>query len=206
MANRNFPSQKLFNQHVMMVQLDCQIQIGASGAVSSFYGKGVNAVAKLATGIYRIQLQDNYQALIQVDGSMISPLTGSAITAGSFVIGTPYRITTLGNTNYTAAGLPSGLTPAIGMTFVATAIGSGTGTATAIGNSGVASIECLNANTQNNASGMMSNQPAINSQGGYIYISTLAPTSVSVTTSIPANPASGSAINMIMILSNSQVQ
>ena len=206
MANRNFPSNKVYNQHTMMVQLDCQIAIGASGAVSSFYGKGINAVARMATGIYRIQLQDNYQALIQVDGSVVSPLTGAAVTAGTFVIGTPYRITTLGTTNYNALGLPAGLAPAIGLVFVATAIGTGTGTATAIGNSGISGIECLNLNTGNAVSGMLSNQPAINNQGGYIYIQTLSPTSTSITTNIPANPASGSSVNAVIILSNSSVQ
>jgi len=48
-------------------------------------------------------------------------------TAGSFVIGNTYTITTLGTTSYTAIGASSNT---VGVTFVATGVGTGTGTAT----------------------------------------------------------------------------
>jgi hypothetical protein len=47
--------------------------------------------------------------------------------AGSFVIGTEYRITYVGTTNFVSIGAPSNT---VGVTFKATAAGSGTGTAT----------------------------------------------------------------------------
>jgi hypothetical protein len=47
--------------------------------------------------------------------------------AGSFVMGTEYRITYVGTTNFVAIGAPSNT---VGTTFKATGAGSGTGTAT----------------------------------------------------------------------------
>ena len=54
---------------------------------------------------------------------------GSAVAASALVVGTGYRIESLGTTNWTACGLPAGVTAAVGLTFVATATGAGTGTA-----------------------------------------------------------------------------
>jgi hypothetical protein len=60
---------------------------------------------------------------------LLDQVTGSAIAAASLVIGKAYRIEVLGNTNWLACGVHSGVTPAVGLTFKATALGSGTGTA-----------------------------------------------------------------------------
>ena len=50
----------------------------------------------------------------------------SNITAGNFIIGKKYRIVTLGNTSFTAIGASSNT---VGLTFIATGVGSGSGTA-----------------------------------------------------------------------------
>jgi len=52
-------------------------------------------------------------------------------TAGTFVIGRAYRITSLGNTVYTSIGATTNL---VGIYFVATGAGAGTGTATPVAN------------------------------------------------------------------------
>jgi hypothetical protein len=52
-------------------------------------------------------------------------------TAGTFVTGRAYRITSLGNTVYTSIGATANL---VGIYFVATGAGSGTGTATPVAN------------------------------------------------------------------------
>jgi hypothetical protein len=52
-------------------------------------------------------------------------------TAGSFVVGRSYRITSLGNTVYTSIGAAANL---VGTYFVATGAGSGSGTATPVAN------------------------------------------------------------------------
>ena len=52
--------------------------------------------------------------------------TGALITAGAFVVGTKYEITSLGTTNFTLIGAASNT---VGLTFTATGVGSGTGQA-----------------------------------------------------------------------------
>ena len=55
----------------------------------------------------------------------------TAISAGSFVVGQSYVITTVGNTNWTTVG--AGVNPVAGDIFTATAVGSGTGEAYQVG-------------------------------------------------------------------------
>lgn len=85
MANRNFPSGgKIYSMHVSPVMMDCQILIGATGAVTSFTGAGVASVTRQGTGLYRItmQAQTNFPKLYSSAASMQSPVSGlSGITA-----------------------------------------------------------------------------------------------------------------------------
>ena len=57
------------------------------------------------------------------------PKTFSATTAGSFVVGKTYTITTLGNTDFTLIGAASNT---VGIEFTPTGAGTGTGTATEV--------------------------------------------------------------------------
>ena len=57
----------------------------------------------------------------------LPPLQSRTITAGSFIIGTEYRILSLGTTNFTLIGAASNT---VGVHFTATGVGEGTGTAT----------------------------------------------------------------------------
>jgi hypothetical protein len=132
----------------MPARLDVKITIGASGAVSSSSGSFLKSVTKKATGLYEIRFQDTYYRLIGMQSVITSPTPGGTVNAGSFVTGTAYRITTVGNTDWTAIGLASGLTAAVGMSFIASGIGAGTGVAKAVGNSGIAKIELLDAGTE----------------------------------------------------------
>ena len=52
--------------------------------------------------------------------------TAQVVTAGSFVIGLRYTIVSVGNTDFTLIGASSS---SIGISFIATGVGSGTGTA-----------------------------------------------------------------------------
>jgi len=56
--------------------------------------------------------------------------TGTLVTAGSFVVGSTYQIASVGTTNFTLIGAASNT---VGVVFVATGVGSGTGTANLIG-------------------------------------------------------------------------
>lgn len=57
----------------------------------------------------------------------LAPVQTSTVIAGSFVIGATYTILTVGTTTWTLIGAASNT---VGVTFVATGVGSGTGTAT----------------------------------------------------------------------------
>jgi len=56
--------------------------------------------------------------------------TGTSVSAGSFVIGSTYIITVVGTTSFTGIGASANT---VGIVFIATGVGSGTGTANLIG-------------------------------------------------------------------------
>jgi len=69
------------------------------------------------------------------------PASNITVTAGNFVIGTTYIIFTVGTTDFTAIGASSNT---VGVNFIATGSGSGTGSATTIiWNTKVANLEIL---------------------------------------------------------------
>jgi len=202
MANRRFTSQFNYNFHVMPVMLDCNIAIGATGAVGTVKGPGITSVTRLSAGRYQIKLMDNYKQLYACIGQILAaPVTGSAIDPNAGAVGTVYQITTVGATDWTTAGLPAGLTPAVGMILkLAAAPTASTGRVKAIGKSGITMIEALG------TPGLMLSpiaDPIDGVQGGLVTIQCLGPTSSSDTTLIPTDPADGSTLAVLMWLSNS---
>lgn len=197
MANRRF-TQFSYSMHTMPVLIDCNVAIGATGAVGTLKGPGVASVTRLAAGTYRVKFQDNYYKYFGGFFSVDSPVSGSNVTAGSFATGTAYQITALGSTDWNAIGLPANITAAVGMSFVATGAGSGTGTAKIFGPSGVDAIEAL-------GNSDLELSPGSANQGAYITLRTYASTSSSVTTLVAADPADGSTLRMAFYLSNSSV-
>jgi hypothetical protein len=189
MANKRF-YQFLYSKQPKLTLINGVINIGATGAVSSFTIPGAASVTRLGTGIYKVKLQDNYVASIGTEASMISGTTGSAVNAGSFVTGTLYQITTLGTTDFTAVGLDSDYVPAVGQPFVATGAGSGTGTATAIGASGIIAVEvAASAQAQ-----LVNKFPNLN-RGASLIIQTFGLPASGQTPEL-ADPANGSAITL----------
>ena len=59
------------------------------------------------------------------DANSVAYEQGSTTTAGSFIVGKTYQITTIGTTNFTAIGASSNT---VGTYFTATGVGTGTGT------------------------------------------------------------------------------
>jgi hypothetical protein len=170
MANRNFPNNKLYQTAIAPARLDVKITIGASGAVSSSSGSFLKSVTKLSTGTYEIRFQDIYNRLIGMQSAIASPIPGSAVSAGSLITGTSYRISTVGTSDWSAVGLPSGLTAAVGMSFVATGTTTGTGFAKAVTDSGIAKIELLDAGAEMSPANSSSAQ-----MGAIINIQTMGP-------------------------------
>jgi len=86
-------------------------------------------------GIILVQLDDNYNTYLGGFSGFSNPLSGTSIsisTASSLTVGAPYVITSLGTTTtaqWVAIGVPITITPAVGVSFIASATsGSGTGT------------------------------------------------------------------------------
>lgn len=198
MANRNFPSSRLYSGHPYLVEIDFNFLVGASGAVSSLNGPFVQSVTRKAAGVYSVRLMDNYSKLYAAIGSSLqTPTTGSAIVATSFVSGTTYQIVTLGTTPYASAGLSVGIVPAVGATFISNGASTGSGTAIALATGGIGKVEVMGINLQS------TDKPHNN--GAEIIIATLAATSSSVTTAIPTDPAQGAVVGCTFLLGNSSV-
>lgn len=204
MANRNFPNNKLYQTAVAPARLDVTITIGASGAVSSSSGSFLKSVTKLGgAGMYRIRFQDNYYRFINMHSSVVAPLSGASVSGGSFVANTAYRITALGTTTqaqWETAGFPTGITAAVGMSFVATGIGAGTGTVQAIVTPVISQIVLMDNGQELNSSLVGSSQ-----NGAVLNVLCLGPTDASTTTQIATNPASGSILKLSFLLDSSSV-
>lgn len=84
---------------------------------------GVTPHLQLGNGVAAYNF-DSVGGLVQI------PPSGTVITAGSFIIGTTYIISTVGTTNFTLIGAASNT---VGVSFKATGVGSGTGTAAVSG-------------------------------------------------------------------------
>lgn len=142
MANRNWLSQKMYQMEAYPVLVSCTFTVDPTSGtgVSNLTGGAVKAVYMNATtpssenpdpvaGVIQIRLQDNYSKVLGMMASVQEPLSGTPLTSVS--LGVPYAITSLGTTTlaqWQAKGLPAGVTPAVGVMFVATAAGAIGGT------------------------------------------------------------------------------
>ena len=85
-----------------------------------------------AAGYALVQLQGNFNRYIGGFSGFVTPVTGSIKidNGATLTIGNPYIITTLGNATaaqWTTVGVPAGVTPAVGVSFIAIATGAGSG-------------------------------------------------------------------------------
>lgn len=190
LANRFF-NQFLFNLNHMMVYLECNFVVGASGAVGTTKGSGIASIVKLATaGTYQVNFQDPYYRYLGGSSGFVSPVSGTPVAAGSFVTGTTYIIISPGTTNFQAVGLATGIVPQPGVAFTATGPGSGTGSVETAAASGIMSVEIIGDpnTTINNSSSPYMIVQCLNSSGA------------------PTNPAAGSVMGFEFFLRNSNVK
>ena len=102
-------------------------------------------------GLVWVQLAQAYSGYITGFGGTVSQLSGTPINITSGVVqGLPYVIVSLGTTTaaqWQAIGLPVGVVPAVGVSFVASVTGNGVGTgvveAPASGGAGVAYFDVI---------------------------------------------------------------
>ncbi len=201
MANRRM-TQFFYTNHAMPVLIDCNFAVGATGAVSDLKGTGVTSVTRLAAGIYKVKLADNYFKFYGAKASFKAPTSGSGVALASITPGLVYQITSLGTSTaaqWITAGLPRGITAAVGQTFLAAATSGGTGEGQLLTTSGIVNVEVLgDTNTQLGPIG-------VGNQGGYVVLKCLGATATADTALVAADPASGSRMFIELYLSNSSV-
>ena len=158
MANRRYTSQFLYQFEAMPVKLSCNFSVLASNAsgITGLKGEGIKNVfmhtsttpaagnPNPESGIIYVQLQDNYSRLLGFDCNIAAPADGSSQT--STTAGRASIISVLGTATlaqWQAKGLPVGVTPALGVCFIATASGSigGSGAVQRPSSSGIVAVE-----------------------------------------------------------------
>lgn len=220
MANRLF-TQFFETLHKGPVLLDCNFVVDSTNAnglgVSSLKGPGISQVYgyssspisanKLSAGYFQIFFQDNYYKYFGGFRGFASPTSTNVNISSGLSVGTTYVITSVGTStaaNWQAVGLSTSITPAVGVSFVASSSSAGTGTGvvqtpTATG-SHISHLEVVgdpNTTLNSNPNG-----------GSYIILRCMAPVYSGSGPSVPmavTTPVDGSVLNLSFYLSNSSV-
>ena len=165
-----------------------------------------------AAGVALIQFKQNFNYYLGGFSGFVTAVASptTAVTSG-LSIGSPYIITVLGNTTlaeWQTIGLPAGLTPTVGQSFIAIATGTGgahTGKVGIPSPSGIISIEVIG---DPNAS-IANSSIAVNG-GAFVMVQFQAPTITSVTNAwesplIATAPTTGSVCGMTFFFDGSSV-
>jgi len=131
--------------------------------------------------------------------NLLFPINPTPGTSG-YTIG-PVIYTTLA-ADWQTVGLPLGLTPALGQSFIATATGGalGTGQVRAVGISGIGQIEIVGDPTQS-----INSTDLATYGGAWVLVKFLAPTNATTTTPIPTAPTAGTTMAMTFKFDGSNV-
>ena len=115
--------------HTNPIILDSAGRVPSGGEIWLQLGIGYKFVLKTSTEVL-IATYDNIPSSAQPpaanDADSIMYEQGYTVTAGSFVVGKIYRIVSVGTTNFTSIGAVNNT---VGTHFIATGVGTGTGTA-----------------------------------------------------------------------------
>lgn len=224
MANRTWQNfGHFYAPHTMPVLVDCNFVVDATNGnglgIRSLKGPGVKAVymhtsstpatgnPNPASGTILVQMQDNYNRSLSGFDAIVSPVSGTPIVvtaAGAHIVaGTAYIIVVVGTTTtaeWHTLGVPVGVTPAVGVAFIAanvTGVGVGTGAVeiTAAAGSGICSIE-----TVGDPNLSIAPLPQANQGYGASFILQCRDYAGAI-----AAPANGSVISLAFYLSNSSV-
>lgn len=162
-----------------------------------------------ASGTIIVQLQDNFNRILTGGNSIVSPLGSSIkIDNSAMTAGVAYVISVLGNASaakWHSIGVPAGVTPAVGVAFIASSDGGSVNTSTsrvaptAAAGSGIFSIESV-------GDGNLSIAPLPSASQGFgaQFILQCRNDSSADAPAIAA-PADGSVISLSFLLSNSSV-
>jgi hypothetical protein len=218
MANRNFLSNKLYQFETYGVLLSCNFIVDSANGngfgLRSLKGAGFQSVfmhtsatpgvvkgitnPNPASGVIQVQLQDNYYKYLGGFSGFVSPVSGSTLT--STTTHTAYTIVSLGTATlaqWQAAGVRVGVTPAVGVTFIATATGTiGGSAAVEVVKSTGSGIDHIEVMGDPNASLQLANSPV--NGGGIFILNCFSAGSVTA-------PADNTVIGLNFYLSNSSV-
>lgn len=163
-----------------------------------------------ASGFAWIQLKSNYNVFLGELSSIQSPNTGSIKidNGATLTLGNVYIISTLGNATaaqWTTVGVPAGVTPAVGVSFVAIATGAGSGnTSTSrVSSPSLSGVQCIEVVGNPNVSIANSNIAA--NAGAWVLVQFLGATNSSTTTLIPVAPADNSVVSLSLYFDRSSV-
>ena len=107
---------------------DCTLYVSAVDSFGGITNVIVSGTPPISSTDYYVKVVGANQLALFSDPLLQSPVTGKIVeVAGSFTVGQLYTITYIGSTNWNSIGYVG--TPIIGGQFVASGIGSGTGTA-----------------------------------------------------------------------------
>jgi hypothetical protein len=212
MANRNWSSGgKIYSMHTMPVLVDCNFVVDSANAnglgIRNLKGPVVKSVQMHSTapvagqlinpaaGTILVTLADNYARNLSGFNAFVAPLSGT--TTNSVTAGTPAVIASLGSTTpaqWLAAGLPLGMTPAVGAAFIpiVTAAIGGSGLVETSGSAGIDHMETVG---DPNATISAIGTPGA---GATIVIQTML-------NSTKTQPADGTVISLAFYQSNSSV-
>jgi hypothetical protein len=176
------------------------ITSGATASqVASALSTVIGALPSGVSGVYSFTSSPSSAVVTVTSTTTVAPLAGVAQDGASplatgFTFAIVYNGTNL--SNWQTVGLPLGLNPTQGQSFIAAASGDGghsTGTVIAAGVSGIQSIELVGDPNQSIAPAPQGGSPH---NGALLIIQFLAPTSPSVTTAIPTAPANGTTVGL----------
>ena len=156
-----------------------------------------------ALGYALIKFKNNFNVYLGGFSGQVAVLASTNLT--STTAQSPYVITSIGTTTlaqFQAKGLPQGLTPAVGMAFVATATGSLGGTGT-LGAPGVPLSTVVTVVGNPNLS--LNNASIAANAGAQILVQFAKPTDASTTTLVAGNPPDGTVVGMCFKFDGSSV-
>ena len=215
----NYPNNKLYQYEVYPIQLNCNFIVDSANGnglgIRSLNGTGIanvfmhtsSTAAKgnygvlnpnPAAGLILVQLQNQFNRLLSLQAGLVSPVSGTPLTAVTQHLA--YTIVSLGTATlaqWQAKGVPAGMVPAVGLSFIATATGTigGSAAVEVPSASGIMSIEGVG-----NANASLQNSNVYQNGGGQLILQCLN------TSSAQAAPADGTVIALQLLLSNSSVQ
>ena len=156
-----------------------------------------------AVGFVLVQFKQNFNVYLGGFSGFVSPVSGSTLT--STTAGNAYIIVSLGTATlaqWQAAGVPVGLVPAVGLSFIAVATGT-------IGGSAVVEVPSVSGITSFEVVGdpnkSIANSSIASNGGAWVLVQCLGATDSSTTTLIPKAPTNGSVLGMSFLFDNSSV-